>query len=174
MKDHKIIPNTKAASTFYILGSITLVIIGLFSLESLIKPFVIAGLIWFIINQLKVFLEKIRIRNRRIPSVVGGIIAILIIFILVYLIIELIIQNLEGIVVMVPEYMNNLNNVYSDLGTLFKNPKYTKLIQQWIKDIDLSGIATTLLNSFSGMIANLAVILVYIIFLSQKMHHLQK
>ena len=54
-----ITPRTNASSLFYSLASIALVIVGLIYFSSIIKPFVIAFLLWFIIDQLKKALGKI-------------------------------------------------------------------------------------------------------------------
>jgi len=164
MNKETLVPKNKASTGFFVLGTITIVILGLVKLETLLKPLIIAGLIWFIINQLKLSIEKISIKGRSIPRVVAGAFAILIIFIIIYLIIELLILNLEGIVSSMPEYVSNFEKITNTTSSWFKNPKYTNLLSQWINALDLAGVASSVINSLSGTIANIAVILVYVIF----------
>jgi predicted PurR-regulated permease PerM len=90
--------------------------------------------------------------------------AILIIFIVIYLIAEVLILNIEGIVVSMPDYINNLDESFDSLRALINNPKYTEYLQKWIDGLDLAGMASSLINSLSGMVASSAVVIIYIIF----------
>ena len=153
-----------ASSIFYSLASITLVIIGLLYFDSIIKPFVIAILVWFIINQLKEALGKIKIKGRALPSGIRSVLAFIIMFILTYLVAELLIVNLEGIAASMPEYLSNLNKYFDEANALFNNPKYTEYLQKWINGFDFAGMASSLVNSLSGFVANIAIVLVYVIF----------
>ncbi len=164
MENESIIPRTSASSIFYSLASIALVIVGLIYFAGIIKPFVIAFLVWFIINQLKEALGKITIKGKSLPGGFRSMLAFLIIFMLSYLVAELLIINLEGIAVLMPEYLSNLNKYLVDLSVLINNPNYTEYLQKWIKGIDFAGQATSLVNSFSGFVANFAIVLVYVIF----------
>jgi len=165
MEKQSLIPKTTSASIFYALASLTLVIIGLMYFSSLITPLVIAVLISFIINELKRKLGAIRIGGKGLPSIVRGLMAFIIIFGVLAAVTELLIVNIEGIVASMPEYISNLHNSYSKVTSFIRDPKYTEYIQKWLHGLDLAGMATSTVNSLSGLLANSAVVLVYVIFL---------
>ncbi len=149
---------------FIHLGSITLVILGLIFFASIIKPFVIAILVWFIINQLKEALGKITIKGRALPGSIRSILSFLIIFIFTYLVVELLIMNLQGIVASMPEYISNLNKYFDEISAFFNDPKYADQLQKWINGLNFTGMASDLVNSLSGFSANVVIVLVYVIF----------
>ncbi len=164
MENESLITRSNASSTFYSLGSIALVITGLLYFANILKPFVIAILVWFIINQLKEALGRITIKGRALPGGVRSLLAFLMIFLLTYLLVELLIINLEGIAASMPAYLSNLNKYFDEISALLHDPKYAEHLQSWINGFDFAGIATSLVNSFSGFIANIAIVLVYVIF----------
>ncbi len=47
---------------------------------------------------------------------------------------------------------------------MINDPKYVEYIQKWVNGIDLAGMAKALMNSLSSYLANVAVVIVYVIF----------
>ncbi len=164
MENSSLIPKTSSSSVFFSFATITLAIIGLLYFDGILKPFVVAFLVWFIINQVKLAIEKIKINGKSLPSAISSTLAFLIILIVTFLIAEMLIRNLEGIVASMPEYMAKLNESYGNASALINDPKYAEYIQKWINGLDLAGMATGLINSLSGILANFAVVVVYVIF----------
>lgn len=164
MENESLIPKASASNVFYVLATISLFIVGLLYFQNILQPFVVSFLIWFIINQVKLFLGKIKIGGKSMPSALSSILAFLIIFILTFLIVELLVKNLEGIASSMPEYMAKLNESYGDASAFINDPKFVEYIQRWINGLDLAGMATGIINSLSGFVANIAVVVVYVIF----------
>ncbi len=164
MDNESLIPKMSSSSIFYSLASLSLVIIILVYFGGILRPIVIAFLIWFIINQLRLSLGKIKIRGKAMPSWIRSILAFVIIFLVLYLIAELLIKNIEGIVASTPEYIANLNNTFTKVSAIINNPNYAVYLQKWVNNLDLAGMATSAVSSLSGIVANSAVVLVYIIF----------
>ena len=164
MENESLIPKTSVSNIFYAFATLTLVIIALLYFDGIFKPFVVAFLIWFIINQVKLSLQKIKIKGKSMPSALCSILAFLIIFILTFLIVELLVNNLEGIAASMPEYLAKLNESYGDASSLINDPKYVEYIQKWVNGLDIAGMATGFMNSLSGLLANIAVVVVYVIF----------
>jgi len=164
MEKESLLPQIRTSSVFYTLAALTLGIIGLIYFGSIFKPLVIAFLIWFIINQIKVSLGKIKIGGKALPAAVRSILAFVLIFIVIYLIAELLIVNIEGIVASMPVYIADLNTSFDKVTAIINNPNYTEYLQKWVNNLNLSGMATSALSSLSGFVANSAVVLVYIIF----------
>lgn len=164
MEKESLLPRAGTSSVFYTLGALALTITGLIYFGNILKPLVIAFLIWFIIHQLKLSLGKIKIKGKSLPGALRSILAFAIIFVTIYLIAELLILNIEGIVASMPEYMENFNDTFKRVSNVINNPNYTEYLQEWINKMNLSGMATSLISSLSGFVANSAVVLVYVIF----------
>lgn len=164
MENESLIPKSNIQSTFYATATLAIVIVGLVYLGGILKPLVIAFLVWFVINKLKITIGKIRIRGRSLPPLVCNILALTIILITFYLIGELMIFNLEGMAASMPEYVSNLNDFYNNLSTIVSDPKYAEYGQKWFNAFDFSGLATSAVNSISGLIGYLAVVIIYVIF----------
>ena len=150
MEKEPLIPKASTSSIFYSLASIALVIFGLKYFNGILKPLVIAFLIWFIINRLKVMIGGIEIKGKSLPPTICNILAFIIIFVITYFVVELLISNLEGIVVSMPEYISDLNRNYNNASAFFNDPKYAEHLQKWGNSLDLSGMVTSLLNSISA------------------------
>ncbi|NQT77962.1 MAG: AI-2E family transporter [Bacteroidetes bacterium] len=164
MENESLIPKINASSTFYVLASLALSVIILIYFDSIFKPLVIAFLIWFIINQLKLSLGKIKIRGKTLPSLIRSILAFAIITLVLYLVAELLIKNIEGIVQTMPEHINDLNKSFNKVSAIIHNPNYAIYLQKWMNNLNLSGMATSIVSSLSSVVANSAVVLVYVIF----------
>jgi predicted PurR-regulated permease PerM len=146
------------------LASLTLVIAGLIFFSGILEPLVIAFFIWFIINQLKEYLRKIKIRGKELPGIFRSILAFIIIFVILFLISELLIVNIEGISKSMPGYMANLDLSFSEVSALVNNPEFIDYLEKWVNNLDITGMASGMMNSLAGFVANIAVVVVYVIF----------
>lgn len=164
MNDYSLIPQSKSSSIFFSLASIALVILALIYFANIIKPVVIATLIWFIINQLKEALGRITIKGKALPASIRSILAFFIIFVFSYIVMQILIFNLDGIASSMPKYLDNLNQYTTELSTLINDPKYTEHILKWINEFNITALASSIVNSLSGFLANFAIILVYVVF----------
>lgn len=164
MKNESLVPKFKDSSIFYSLASFAIVIFGLIYFSSILKPLVIAFLVWFMIDQLKVSIGKISIKGKSLPPFGCSILAFLIIFFVTYIGIGLLVNNLEGIVESMPEYIKNLEKSFADVSTFINDPVYTEYLKNGISNLDLAGMATSVINSLSNLLANAAVMIVYVIF----------
>lgn len=164
MEKESLIPKATSQSIFFALASFALMIVGLIYFDNIFKPFVLAILIWFIINQIKILLGKIRIRGKSLPAFLRSTLAFILIMAVLYLIIELLIINIKGIAASMPEYLKNFDRSYAQIEAMINNPNFTEQIQQYISQLNLSGMATSVVGSLSGFAATSAVVLVYVIF----------
>jgi predicted PurR-regulated permease PerM len=164
MENESLLPRTGLSSVFFALASLTLVIIGLIYFSGILQPLVIAFFIWFIINQLKESMRKIKIKGKELPGIVRSILAFTLIFVIVFLIAELLIVNIEGIAKSMPGYMANLDQSFGEVSAFINDPAYVEHLQKWIENLDLAGMATDIMNSLTGFVANTAVVVVYVIF----------
>ena len=164
MENETLIPKASTSSVFYSFASIALVIAGLLFFEGILKPLVIALLIWFIINKIKLSIETIKIKGKSCPPFISSSLAMLIVILISLLISALLIPNLEAITASMPIYVANFNESFVALSELLNDPKYASYINKSIDGIDFAGIAKTFIGSISGFLGNFVVVLVYVIF----------
>lgn len=164
MEKNSLIPKVSSSSFFYVVSSITLIIIGVIYFDNILKPFIVAFLIWFIINQIKLSLGKIKIAGKSLHGYLRSSLAFVSIFIVLYLITEMLIINIEGIAASMPEYLKNFDRSFTQIEELINNPNFTGHLQEYISKLNLSGMATSLVGSLSGFAATSAVVIVYVIF----------
>jgi predicted PurR-regulated permease PerM len=164
MEKETIIPKFKESSVFYILASTAIVVTGLIYFDGIFKPLVVAFLVWFIVDQLKESIGKITIKGKSLPPMVCSILAFIIIFLLIVTGGELLMNNLEGIAASMPVYIENLNESFADVSTFVNDPLYADYIEKGIGSLNLAGMASSVLNSLSGILANAAIMIVYVVF----------
>ena len=164
MQNESLLPRPKSATIFYVIATIFLVITALIYFDSIIKPIVIALFIWFVISQLKISIRKIKIGGKSVSILGSNIIAFIIIVLCMYLGGELLIRNIEGLAKSMPEYVANLDRTYADVSLLINNPIYADYVKKGMNELNLIELAPDFINSFSGTLANLAVVIIYVIF----------
>lgn len=164
MENQSLIPRVSTSAFFYTIASITLIIIGVIFFDNILKPFIIAFMIWFIINQLKLSMGRIRIKGKSLPPYLRSILAFVSIFVVLYLVAELLIINIEGIAASMPEYLKNFDQSFTQIEALINNPNFTDHLQEYISKLNISGMATSLVSSLSGFAATSAVVIVYVVF----------
>lgn len=165
MDKSTLMPKVTSQGLFYSLGSVALLIIALTYFENIFKPLVIALLIWFIIKQIKDWLGRISVKGKSLPAGARSILTFLIITLVIYLIAEIIIRNIEMIIAAMPEYMSRFDETFKQLSATLNDPEYTQYLQKWINSLDLAGMATSLLNSLSGVLTDSMIVVIYVIFL---------
>jgi len=164
MENETLIPKASTSSVFYSFASIALVIAGLLFFEGIFKPFVVAVLIWFIINKIKLSIEAIKIKGKSCPPFLSSTLALLIVILISLLISELLIRNLEAIAASMPLYVANLKESFGEASALLNDPKYADYMHKWMDGVDFAGIAKTFMGSISGLLGNFVVVIVYVIF----------
>ena len=164
MENETLIPKTSTSSVFYSFATIALVIAGLLFFEGIIKPLVVAVLIWFIINKIKLSIETIKIKGKSCPPFISSSLALIIVILISFFISELLIRNVEAIATSMPIYEAQLNESFGEASALLNDPEYANYIQNWLNGVDFPGIATTFMGSISGFLGDFVVVIVYVIF----------
>ena len=158
------IPKPNMANIFYIIGLMAIVIFTITYFASLFKPLVIAFLLWFIINQLKVSIGKIKFRGISMSPLTSSILSYTIILVVCYLVAKVLIRNIEGIIESMPVYLENLNDKFESTIKLIRSPRYEEYLQKWLSGVNIETIVTRFAGSLTSLLTNSAVILIYLIF----------
>lgn len=150
---------------YYLSVMFVLSILVLIYFDNIIKPFVVALLIWFVINELKIKMGHISIKGRTMPPWLRGVSAFLIITLVLIGISELVAINVEEISNQAPAYREKFDKMFITISEMAKNPEFTEYIKSALTKIDFAAIATEVLDSLSSLLTNFMVILVYVIFM---------
>lgn len=163
---------SKIASALVIVAAIfALLIFG----KSLLIPFVIAVLVWYIINALSHHIGGYKIINRSLPNWAKTTISALIIVIILTLFGILIADNTRQMAFSLPKYQKNVGHLIDRIGDAFPSTKRILNIKSPIKlreslkpltdNVNFADIISSLLNTLSWLAGNTFLILIYVMFL---------
>ncbi len=145
---------------FIIFCVITLLIIA----KGIILPLILAIFLWFIIKEIREFMDKSEWVKTKIPRAIKTVLASVVILFVIGLISNLIISNVQDLYVEAPKYQENLEKVASQIEGKF-GLNIGENIQTFIGDIDLTSFGKNLLDSFSELFSSTFMILLYLIFI---------
>jgi len=144
---------------------ITSILFFLIYFSSLLQPFVVALIIWFLIFELKRLIGKIKIRGKILHNGIRTLMSICIIFMAFYFIGNLIVSNLEQIIDRLPQYELKQDRIVKEIEGYIKRKELTSRVNNWLNSIELRPILSGLVNSISAALSNIFIILIYIVFL---------
>ena len=150
---------------YYISVLLTLSIIVLIYFDNIVKPFIVALLIWFVIKELKVKLGHISIKGKTMPSWLRGVSAFLIITLVIMGISELVALNIEEISKEAPNYRDKFDKLFTAISKAANNPIFVEYAKTAVSKINFASIATDVLNSLSSLLSDFMIILIYVIFM---------
>ncbi len=155
-------PLSRTASWFVILSGILLFMVYF---RSILQPFFIAVIIWFVIKGLRDWAGSFKIGNSPLPQWLRGAIAFVLILLIVWTIAEILIFNVDLIIKKSPEYRGKIATFLTELeGTVL----FTRIAEQVEGDLLMSQLQkyfSKLPASISHITGDLIFILVYVIFL---------
>ncbi|NGX57629.1 MAG: AI-2 transport protein TqsA [Chlamydiae bacterium] len=158
MTNHKLLNFTLSAIL------LTLFFLLLYFGHSLLVPFVVAVVIWYLIVNFVDALENIPYIGRYIPKWIAFILAIVVAFAVIYFIFNLVSNNITELINIAPSYQERFLKVKDQLFAFF-NIKTQPDFSQVFENFNM----ISLLSSAAGIMAdfgrNLFIILIYVLFL---------
>ena len=145
---------------FIIFCVITLLIIA----KGIILPLILAVFLWFIIKEIREFMDKSEWIKTKIPRAIKTALASIVILFVIALISNLIISNVQDLYNEAPKYQENLEKVATQIESKF-GLNIGENINNFIGDVDLTSIGKNLLDSFSELFSSTFMILLYLIFI---------
>ena len=166
---------TKTASYFIIIISIiAMLVIG----KSLLIPFILGLLIWFLIVEFRTLLTRTPILGKRFPKWLWTVLASIVLFSLFAITINVLVDNIAVLSKQIPVYEANLQNVNGTINESFGIDIFEK-IKAYVGDFKIAKLLSPILNSLTDLFANGFMIVLYILFLfleetvfRQKLKHL--
>jgi len=133
--------------------------------KDLLKPFVMAVMIWYLIKAIYGYIGKITIMGRQLPGWLKGTLSMIFIFGSLQIAINLIITSLSSIVANFSIYKTTMDVFLVDLGQSLGVTNITGEMQDQINKLDLRGFLTSTLSSLSATVGVVVIVIIYIVFL---------
>ncbi|MEQ8363202.1 MAG: AI-2E family transporter [Cyclobacteriaceae bacterium] len=146
-----------------LLGGLSIFFIIYF--KDLLKPFVMAVMVWYLIKTIYNYIGKIKVMGRQLPKWLKGTLSLAILFGSVQITINLIITNLSDIVANFSTYKSTLDIFLIDLGESLGVVNITDQMQDQINKLDLQGFLTSTVSSLSATVGTIVIVIIYIVFL---------
>ncbi len=144
---------------------IALIFFTLQYFEKLFKPLFIAFFLWFLINEMKSMLSKIKISGKMLPHYIRIILAFLIIFLFLGFLFEFISLNVKQIASSAPDYESKFDELLNQIIGHISNPEILATLEKLIKEINITGFAGSFANSLTLVIGDSVLILIYLVFM---------
>jgi len=151
---------TKRVYIFLIL--VTIVVVCIYA-QSIIIPFILAILFWFMIRVIKKILSMakfMRVWPKWLLTLLSS--ALLLSFLV--LIVTLISQNIQQLSETLPEYQANVNKITKSINEQF-NIDLGTVLSDFAKDLEFGNIFSKLLSAITGLFGDAFTVLLYLVFL---------
>lgn len=142
----------------------SLVVVLLVYAKSLLIPFVIALVVWYVIVGLNNWIGSFSFIRKYCPGWLSATLSMLIIVLFLVFVGEMIANNAQSMANTLPTYEQNvrqlMENVQQSFG-LEQVPNVSSLLEGF----DFTNIISSFINTFSGIAGNIFLILIYVLFL---------
>lgn len=132
--------------------------------KDLLIPFVLAVFIWFIIREIRLFLRRNRFIRSKIPGWLQNMVSGIIFFLIISFFARIIKSNIADLSENLSAYEGNVHKVTDSINAYFHIDLTTQL-NEFAGGLNFASILTPLINSISGLIGNVLIILIYVLFL---------
>jgi len=133
-------------------------------LESILIPFVFAVIIWFLIKEFRNISNKITFVNRLFPNWLLNLVAFVIIFGLITVFSKILSSNISQLMNELPKYEANISKLIKQ-GNAVLGMDILNEMHLAIESYNFTSILKQLFNSLSGVLGNIFLVILYVIFL---------
>lgn len=152
----------KNAANFFIVA--ISVILTLIYGKSLLLPFVLAFLLWFLTLEFRKLLDKVPPIKKYFPSWLKSLVVFCLMGMILGEVIEILIHNTNTLANSYEQYAPNVEMVNEKVERM-TSINIQQSINQALGDFDFTNILRSLLNGLSGLLGNTFMILIYALFL---------
>jgi len=142
----------------------TLVVVFLVVAKSLLIPFVIALVIWYVIVGLNNWIGGFSWIEKYCPSWLSATLSMLVIVLFLVFVGEMIANNAQAMVNALPVYEANVQGLMEQIQQSFGLEKIPN-VSSLLEGFEFTNIVSSILNTFSGIAGNIFLILIYVVFL---------
>lgn len=141
-----------------------LVIVALVFAKSIIVPFVVALLIWFVVKKMRNLIDKIGFVHKYIPMWVKTLTASFIIFASLFFIGGLLMTNIENISASYQDYASNIGMITEKLNRLL-GINLNEEVVKFLQGFEFTSHLESFFNSVSELLGSMVMIIFYTVFL---------
>ncbi|WP_456404256.1 AI-2E family transporter [Thiolapillus sp.] len=153
-------PQRLTATVVTIAAIIAFLVVG----KSLLVPFAIALIIWYIIDAIALKIRKISIRGIQPFQHVSIFLALIVVILLFSGVVQMIGDTVEQVRIAAPDYQDNVTKILERLASL-TGIQVAPAIAHWAKDLDLGGIIGSFATAIMGLAGNAGLVAIYVAFL---------
>ena len=151
---------TKRIYIFLILITVVVVLI---SAQSIIIPFILAILFWFLIRVIKKILSKVKF-FRLWPKWLLTIFSSILLLSILVLAVQMITKNIQQLSETMPVYEANIHKITNSINTRF-NIDLGTLLSDFAKDLEFGNILSKLFSALTAIFGDAFMVLLYLVFL---------
>ena len=145
---------------FVFMSTVYILIIG----KNLIMPFVFALLLWLIVKQIRLFMNRIGFVKNRVPEWIKNLISFLIILLALNFVVNIVISNFRILANTYEVYLKNVDILINRVNETF-NIDLLDSLKVYFQDYDFGSAAFSLFNYSSGLVGTVFMMIVYTIFI---------
>lgn len=132
--------------------------------QTFLIPFVLSVFIWFIIREIKKFFRRSKYFRLFLPNWLENLIASMFLFAFISFFVSMLASNIESLSANLDSYQTNLTNIADKLNVFF-NINIMKQINDISGGIKFTDILSSTINAVSGLLGNVFIIIIYVLFL---------
>ena len=132
--------------------------------KSIILPLILAIILWFLIKEIREFMDKSEWIKTKVKKWIKTIVATSFLILILSLITSLLIQNANSLSSALPKYTMNLDKISQNIETNF-GINISEKINLYSGEIDFQSFITIFLDSISELFSNAFMILLYLLFI---------
>ncbi|GAB5553061.1 MAG: AI-2E family transporter [Saprospiraceae bacterium] len=133
--------------------------------KGLLIPFIYAIFVAFLVNELVVLMGRIQLGGRSLPRWLRSILVLALVVSSGIIIVEIVSANVNQISKKIPEYEVAYDNLLIQLGDLTGAEDISKAVREQVDSEEINRVISGAFNSFSSILGNLFMILLYSIFM---------
>jgi AI-2 transport protein TqsA len=153
----------ETSKKIYIFLIVITIVVVLIYAQSIIIPFILAILFWFMIRVIKKILSKAKFIAKWPKWVLTILSSILLLSFLVF-VINMITQNIQHISNTLPVYQANVNKLTQSINQRFNVDLFT-MANNFAKDLNFSNLLSKLISALTSLFGDAFTVLLYLVFL---------
>jgi predicted PurR-regulated permease PerM len=151
-------------NTAYFFIAATGIIFTLLYGQSLLVPFILALLLWFLVRKIRHLLDKVNFIKKHIPARLKNLFPALIIFGILSFVAKILLTNINNLAQSYPVYAGNVELIISKLNETFGINLIENFKDQLV-DFDFARILKDLFQSITELLSNTFLIIIFSLFI---------
>lgn len=153
----------ETSKRIYIFLILITVVVVLIYAQSIIIPFILAILFWFLIRVIKKILSKVKF-FRIWPKWILTIFSSILLLSILVLAVQMITKNIQQLSETMPVYEANIHKITNSINVRF-NIDLGTLLSDFAKDLEFGNILSKLFSALTGIFGDAFMVLLYLVFL---------